>query len=155
MEPLFLAVICGCNAGLLREALHEVYIPRIQRRNDSFAANILGARGPLLSVLIHFFEDRRWGSPVQVGVEGQSLTEEDQLFILMQAAQYLTSMRGMGATEPRICYERAEPLCGFAQSPPPPVRGAHGSVPLFAPDGQVDSNNADCRTNFLAGARAE
>ena len=29
----------------------------------------------------------------------------------MQAAQYLTEMRGMGATEPRICYERAEPLC--------------------------------------------
>jgi hypothetical protein len=28
MEPLFLAVICGCNAGLFREALHEVYIPR-------------------------------------------------------------------------------------------------------------------------------
>ncbi len=24
MEPLFLAVICGCNAGLFREALHEV-----------------------------------------------------------------------------------------------------------------------------------
>jgi hypothetical protein len=31
MEPLFLAVICGCNADLYREALHEVYIPRIQR----------------------------------------------------------------------------------------------------------------------------
>ena len=26
MEPLFLAVIFGCNAGLFREALHEVYI---------------------------------------------------------------------------------------------------------------------------------
>src|SRR6202040_3049012 len=33
MEPLFLAVICGCNAGLFRDALHEVYIPRIQRGN--------------------------------------------------------------------------------------------------------------------------
>ena len=31
MEPLFSAVICGCNAGLFREALHAVYIPRIQR----------------------------------------------------------------------------------------------------------------------------
>ena len=31
MEPLFLAVICGCNAELFREALHDVYIPRIQR----------------------------------------------------------------------------------------------------------------------------
>jgi hypothetical protein len=31
MEPLFLAVICACNVGLFREALHEVYIPRIQQ----------------------------------------------------------------------------------------------------------------------------
>jgi hypothetical protein len=44
MEPLFLAVICGCNAGLLREALHEVYIPRIQRGNVYFAAKVLGAK---------------------------------------------------------------------------------------------------------------
>jgi hypothetical protein len=39
MEPLFLAVICGCNAGLYHEALYEIYIPRIQRGNDSFAAS--------------------------------------------------------------------------------------------------------------------
>jgi hypothetical protein len=32
MEPLLLSVICGCNAGLLRDALRGVYIPRIQRR---------------------------------------------------------------------------------------------------------------------------
>jgi hypothetical protein len=31
MEPLLLAVICACNAGLFRAALHEVYLPRIQR----------------------------------------------------------------------------------------------------------------------------
>jgi len=45
MEPLFLYVICGCNAGLFSEALHEVYIPRIQRGDVYFAANVLGARG--------------------------------------------------------------------------------------------------------------
>ena len=111
MEPLFLAVICGCNAGLLREALHEVYIPRIQRGNSYFAANVLGSRGALLSVLVHFFEHRRWGSPVEKGVEGQSVTAEDQLFILMQAGLYLTATRGPGAPEAQICYERAEPLC--------------------------------------------
>ena len=111
MEPLFSAVICGCNAGLFREALHEVYIPRIQRGNAYFAANVLGATGPLLSVLVHFFEHGRWGSRVETGVEGQSLTAEDQLFILMQAGQYLTATRGLAAPEARICYERAEPLC--------------------------------------------
>jgi serine/threonine protein kinase/predicted ATPase len=117
MEPLFLAVICGCNAGLFREALHEVYIPRIQRGNASFAAKVLGARGALLSVLIHFFEDRRWGSPVQADVEGQRLTEEDQLFVLMQAALYLTATRGHAASEARICYERLESLCHSLNRP--------------------------------------
>ena len=117
MEPLFLAVICGCNAGLFREALHEVYIPRIQRGNASFAANVLGARGALLSVLAHFFEHGRWGSPVETGVEGQSLTAEDQLFILMQAGLYLTATRGLAAPEARICYERAESLCHSLNRP--------------------------------------
>ena len=113
MEPLFSAVICGCNAGLFREALHEVYIPRIQRGDVSFAANVLGARGALLSVLVHFFEHGRWGSPVETGAAGQSLTAEDQLFILMQAALYLTATRGLAAPEMRICYERAGALVSF------------------------------------------
>jgi tetratricopeptide (TPR) repeat protein len=91
--------------------LHEVYIPGIQRGNASFAANVLGARGPLLSVLVHFFKHRRWGLPAETEVEGQSLTQEDQLFTLMQAGLYLTATRGMGSPDARICYERAEPLC--------------------------------------------
>jgi serine/threonine protein kinase/tetratricopeptide (TPR) repeat protein len=117
MEPLFLAVIYGCNAGLFREALHEVYEPRIQQGDRSFAANVLGARGALLSVLAHFFEHGRWDSPVRTGVEGQSLTAEDQLFILMQAGRLLTATRGMGAPEARICYERAESLCRSLNRP--------------------------------------
>jgi NACHT domain len=117
MEPLFLAVICGCNSGLLREALHEIYIPRIQRGNDSFAANVLGARGPLLSVLVHFFEHGRWGSLVETNIQGQSLNAEDQLFILLQAARYLTATRGFGAPEACICYQRAEPLCHSLNRP--------------------------------------
>jgi hypothetical protein len=153
MEPLFSAVICGCNAALFREALHEVYIPRIQRGNAYFAANVLGARGALLSVLVHFFEHGRWGSPVETAVEEQSLTAEDQLFILMQAAPYLTAIRGLGAPEARICCERAEPLVSLAWSSAPPVRGAHRSVALFPHDEQAECNNADCRTSLLAGAR--
>jgi predicted ATPase len=117
MQPLFLAVICGCDAGLFREALHEVYIPRIQRGNASFSANVLGARGALLSVLAHFFEERRWGSLVQTGVEDQSLTAEDQLFVLLQAGPYLTATRGHSAPEARICYERAEALCHSLNRP--------------------------------------
>ena len=105
MEPLFSAVICGCDAGLFREALHEVYIPQIQRGDAYFAANVLGARGPLLSVLVRFFEQGCWGSPVDTAVEGQSLTAEDQLFILMQAGPYLTATRFV-TTVPSLCVTR-------------------------------------------------
>jgi serine/threonine protein kinase len=111
MEPLFLAVICGCNAGLFREALNEVYIPRIQRGNASFAANVLAAREALLAVLVYYFENGRWGSLVRRDAEGPILTAEDQLFILMQAGLYLTVTRGQGTPDAFLCYERAEPLC--------------------------------------------
>jgi predicted ATPase len=117
MEPLFLAAICGCQAGLHRDALHQVYLPRIQRGDAAFAANVLGARGALLSVLIHFFEGDRWGSPARSSAEGQSLTEGDQLFILMQAGLYLTTGRGLAVPEMRVCYEHAEPLCRSLNRP--------------------------------------
>jgi tetratricopeptide (TPR) repeat protein len=110
MKPLFLAVICGCKAGLSREALQDVYIPRIQRGELYYAANVLGAKGPLLSVLAHFFEPGCWGSFVKTAGDAQSLTPENQLFILMQAAAYLTGTLGSGSREARICYERAELL---------------------------------------------
>ena len=48
--------------------------------------------------------------PLKMGVEGQSLTAEDQLFILMQAGLYLTTTRGFATPEAQICYERAESL---------------------------------------------
>jgi predicted ATPase len=117
MEPLFLAVICGCNAGLFRDALNEVYIPRIQRGDAFFAANVLGARETLLLVLCHFFERGRWGTPIEIVVEGQSLSAEDHLFILMQAGLYLTATRGLGSPDAGICYERAEALCHSLNRP--------------------------------------
>jgi hypothetical protein len=117
MEPLFLAVICGCHAGLFREALHEVYVSRIQRGNVYFAANVLGARGALLSVLVPSFEQERWDAPVHTGIGGQTLTADDQLFILAQSAQYLTAIRGMGSVEARLCCQCMESVCRTVDRP--------------------------------------
>jgi hypothetical protein len=105
----FLSSNLGCHAGLYRKSLHEIYVPRIQRGNAGFAANVLGARGALLSVLIHFFEHGRWGSPVEAGVEGQRLTPEDQLFILMQAG-YTCQLR-------EASQHRRRKVVASAQSP--------------------------------------
>jgi predicted ATPase len=117
MEPLFLAAINGCQAGFFRDVLNQVYIPQIQRGNASFAAKALGARGALLSVLGHFFEDGRWGSLRETTVEGQSLTAEDQVFLLIEAGLHLTISRGLGAPEAQVCYRRAEPLCRSLDRP--------------------------------------
>ena len=62
-------------------------------------------------------EQERWGSLVETAVEEQSLTAEDQLFILMQAGLYLTPTRGLGVYEVRICYDRAFSLCHSLNSP--------------------------------------
>src|SRR5258708_13637303 len=110
MEPLFLAVSCRCHAGLVRDALHEVYIPRIQRGNASFAAKVLGARRALLAVLAHFFEYGRWGSLVQNGAEPQNLCAEDQLFVLTQAGLYLTAPRGLAPPDARLFSEYPAPF---------------------------------------------
>jgi hypothetical protein len=88
-----------------------------QREKACFAANALGARGALLSVLVHFFEHGRWGSLVETHTEGQSLNSEDQLFILMQAALYLTATRGLASVDAHFCYERAESLCHSLNRP--------------------------------------
>jgi serine/threonine protein kinase/tetratricopeptide (TPR) repeat protein len=117
MEPLFLAVACGCRAGLFHAALHEVYIPRIQRGDASFAANFLAARGALLSVLVQFFENESWDSPVVTGSRSRPLVTEDRLLILMQSALNLTSTQGMGSAGARMCYERAESLCQTVNRP--------------------------------------
>ena len=112
-----LSVICGCNAGLLRQALHEVYILRIQRGDIYFAANVLGARATLLSVLAHFFKQGYWGSLLEMGVERAESLFRRPSFILMQAGLYLTLTRGHQAPEARICYESAEPLCRSLKRP--------------------------------------
>jgi hypothetical protein len=44
-----------------------------------------------------------------MGAEGQSLTAEDQIFVLMQAGLSLTAAQGPASSVAGICYDRAEP----------------------------------------------
>ena len=60
---------------------------------------------------------QRWGSLIEIVVEGQSFSAEDRLFILMQAGLYLTATRGSGSQDAGICYERAEALCHSLNRP--------------------------------------
>ena len=151
----FLAVICGCHAGLYRQALHDIYIPRIQRGDASFAVNVLGARETVLSALVHFFADGRWEGPVETGVGNHRLSSEDQLIILMQAAVYLAATRSAHAPEARICNERAEALCRLLNRPRMSVRRADGSMAPESREFKVARSDADRDTHVLANASAQ
>ncbi|MGO9173873.1 MAG: TIR domain-containing protein [Rhodomicrobium sp.] len=56
MNPLFSAIAHGCAAEQENGAFTEVYMPRIQRGSDNFAANKLGLYGQELAALASFFE---------------------------------------------------------------------------------------------------
>ena len=155
MEPLFLAVICGCNAGLYRDALHEVYIPRIQRGDASFAAKVLGARAALLSVLAHFFEHGRWGSLSATGVEGQkSHCGRQALRSPAGGAISHSNARIFGTRGANLLRTRGV-LVSFTESSSGLVFRIGRSVALFPRHRQAHCDNADCQTSLLTGTGAE
>jgi tetratricopeptide (TPR) repeat protein len=67
LQPLYQAVVHGCQAGLQEETFDEVYLSRIARRNEFYSARKLGAFGAELGAVTSFFEvpfkrvDRRLG----------------------------------------------------------------------------------------------
>jgi tetratricopeptide (TPR) repeat protein len=79
MEPLFRAVAHGCKAGRHAEALHEVYIKRIQRGGESFGMNMLGMFSSCLTALAGFFE-----APWNKRKDG--LGDADFIYVLFDAA---------------------------------------------------------------------
>jgi hypothetical protein len=133
IEPLLLAVICGCHAGLFRDALHEIYIPRIQRENASFAAKVLGARGALLSVLVHFFNTDagvhpwKWASRGRVSLREISSSSSCRRRYIYQSREAAQHRRREFATNARN-------RCVIRLIAPAPVCGTDRSVALFPRD---------------------
>ena len=62
MQPLFHAVRHGVKAGRAQEALDEVFVDRIYRRADAYVYSALGAFGPWIATMAHFFESP-WRKP--------------------------------------------------------------------------------------------
>jgi tetratricopeptide (TPR) repeat protein len=79
MEPLYAAVVHGCRAGRQQQVLGEVYKRRIQRGDQFYNENKLGAFGSELTALAAFF-DHPWSRP------SARLTMADQAFVLNDAA---------------------------------------------------------------------
>ena len=95
MMPLYTAVVHGCRAGRVQEALDEVYKRRIQRRNEFFSSKKLGAFGAELTALEAFF-DRPWTRP------SARLRAADQAWVLNEVG---FDLRAVGRLP-----EAAEPM---------------------------------------------
>ena len=86
MQPLFRAVAHGCAADLHKQALEEVYYPRIQRSGEYYLPRKLGAFSDELATLAHFFATP-WHTPAA------GLTAADQALALNWAG---FSLRALG-----------------------------------------------------------
>jgi len=94
MQPLYAAVVHGCQAGLQQEAMDEVFWRRIRRGNEHFAVNKLGGWASDLTGLAGFF-DRPWSQP------STRLTAATQAFVLNEAAHALRALGRLAeAVEP-------------------------------------------------------
>lgn len=59
LEPLYQAIAHGCHAGWHREVRKEIFVRRIQRENEFYSVNSLGAVASDLGAAACFF-DRPW-----------------------------------------------------------------------------------------------
>ena len=64
MQPLFRAIAHGCAADLHKQALEEVYYPRIQRSDKDYLTAQLGAINDDLATVAHFFATP-WSTPAR------------------------------------------------------------------------------------------
>lgn len=94
LQPLYQAVSHGCQAGLLQEALDDVYSRRILRGGAHYSWKKLGCFGSDLSAVSNFFESQ-WDRV------STALRRSDQGFLLNQAGIYLRALgRSTAAAEP-------------------------------------------------------
>ena len=112
MQPLLLSIAYACQAGLYRDAFTLIYMKRVMRGNQFYAANRLGAVHSLLDALSNFFERGIWHLPVSKSrfAPGQSLRKVDQLTLLIQAGTLLSLGRGYADPEVERVYVRADEL---------------------------------------------
>jgi tetratricopeptide (TPR) repeat protein len=120
MQPLLLALVHGCRAGRHRDALHEVYVPRVMRGAEGFIIRRLGATNALLTALAGFFEPGDWSRPVEPDPPlRQGLTPDDQLMVLPTITQALFISGGYASPEMQACAERVQTLCILLGRPGP------------------------------------
>ncbi|EEF60345.1 SEFIR domain-containing protein [Pedosphaera parvula] len=85
LQPLYQAVVHGCQAGQARAACDEVYAARIARGRDHYSMMKLGTIGADLAVVSYFF-DKLWSQPAG------DFTEVAQAWLYSQASFQLRAL---------------------------------------------------------------
>jgi hypothetical protein len=95
MRPLFHAVQHGVKAGRAQEALDEVFQRRLMGDSAAYILRVLGAFGPFITAMAHFFVVPWW-------TPRRELEPDDQTWLLGSAAFALTALgRLSDSVEPR------------------------------------------------------
>jgi hypothetical protein len=102
LQPLYQAVVHGCQAGMQKKTLQEVFFIRIRKGNSDYATRRLGAFGSELGAVACFFETP-WKYPAR------ALTKSDQGWVLAVSA---FALRAMGRLT-----EALEPMHASLTSP--------------------------------------
>ena len=86
LEPLYRAVVHGCLAREYQKALKDVYQDRIDRGDEGYGTNKLGAYAQAITAIAAFFP-AGWDKPVSSG-----LSEANQAWLLAEASFCLMSL---------------------------------------------------------------
>ena len=152
LEPLYQAVIHGCEAGFHRDALLEVYNKRIFRGEKQYSYAELGAYGLELALISCFFE-QLWTHPVS------TLSTEERVFVFNQAGANLAALgRLKEAIEPiqaavngALTLEDPKQACVYAANLTE-LQIAVGNISAALRDGQQAVEIADSSDWSLAQA---
>ena len=111
LEPLLLAIIYGCKAGLRAEVFQDVYLSRLVIGESFYTAYELGGQNLLLSALVHFFQNNDWGTPIEQEVSAGGLSTDHTITLLMHVGIYLAETKGFACPEARAAFSRARAMC--------------------------------------------
>lgn len=121
-----LAFVHGCKAGMAEAALRDLYLPRIQRGDEGFATNTLGAGSAILAALAHCFDRGNWGAFPPTADAPEPLTPESKLLVLTEAGQQLAAVRSYASAETERCYIEARQLSQELDDRPRLLRVLYG-----------------------------
>jgi len=139
LQPLYQAVVHGCQAGMLQEAFYVIYRARIQRGNQFYPTRELGAFASDLGAVASFFQ-RPW---VRVAPE---LSDSAQAWLLNAAAMRL---RALGRLDEALAPMRAGLKKRVKQeSWEDAARGASNLSELALTLGQIDGDGPDSAVRY-------